>query len=175
MVARLKQHNPLNDKLVMACFNAHIKSAKTNNNASYITFINALGGSGNIIGSVCSALLTIGDKHAPLTRTRGLLQNPKRLLQYIEMGEKVPGFGNSFYKDSIDPAFKQVFHHIAYSPEWGKVIQMQQTINKELGKNLYPNAAMITAVVAEIVKAKPMFELWLFITARTYAWLNLNE
>ncbi len=88
-----------------------------NPSISHNAFLQAFEGSGSITQAIAAALLTTGRKHAPITEARGLLNIYRRdslaatriVQQALMDNVKIPGLGNSFYKDEIDPLFMESY------------------------------------------------------------------
>jgi len=173
---------------------AHYLAGKRNPSISRDTFLSALAGSGNITQAIAAALLTTGKMHAPLNETRQLFnlfrRNPEMARQAVREalsdGMKIPGVGNSFFKDSIDPSFRDIkeayeeVYALIYPKSpisildgFTEMVNSEIAAKKEPESFLYANAAGITAAVMELFLAPPYFENWVFISGRTRAWIEL--
>lgn len=155
-----------------ALLRAHLKASVENNNISRSAFVNAWSGSGSVVQSVASGLLTVGGIHAPVLKARDVLFGGG-VNAYLDKGLRVPGFGNSFYKDKIDPAFIEVRQLLDGSREMDILLDAQQQIKNRTGKLIQINAAAFTAAVAEFCKIPAPLELWFFIAGRTSGWIQL--
>lgn len=157
-------------------FEAHFKAAKDNDNLSKGVYCGALAGSGNEVQAVSAALLTTGSRHAPVIAARQLIfeQAPNvvedTIKNILRVKGMVPGFGNSFFKDRIDPAFQPVFNAL----EGSMAGQRLDFAWRQIPKKIFPNAAGITAAVAYHCGLPSPLELWFFIAPRTAAWLSLK-
>jgi citrate synthase len=154
---------------------AHQEAAKANRNVSTVTMMNAMMGSGRIENGIAAAILTLGHIHAPLLQARGLYENGERevVQLMINRGQKIAGFGNSFYKTSIDPAFNNVMELIGIS--FPRIMERLNELSgwmAEAGKPLYPNAALITAAVCSELKIRGGTETSLFILWRLPVWVD---
>lgn len=185
---KLAIHGPA---LINELMEAHYAAGRDNPSISQQVFLAAMEGSGNPIGSVCAALLTTGSKHGPLSETRGLMhmfgRDPSTvtavILETISNGEKIPGLGNSFFKEGIDPAFQKAYDcycsaHYDIYPEipvtlLDKFVDAVNKVRPSDSAPLYANAASITAAICELLNAIPYFENWFFVSARSRAWLEL--
>lgn len=150
---------------------AHFKaSAKNSNNGSKISFQLALGGSNNLISSICAGLLSTGYRHAPIMQARDFIFHSN---EKAEHGIIYPGFGHSIYKDCIDPSFNTVVEEIRknYPSVWESVERRNSELNEINGITIFPNAAAITAAAAEIFEIPPPLEIMLFITPRVTEWI----
>ena len=155
----------------------HQQSTLVNNNASGGALQNAAFCEATFEHSVAAALLTLGSKHGPVLAARDALYvtSDDELIDGLENGETVSGFGNSFYKKSIDPAFVQLDHLLreGYPKHHGHLDRVAKLIFKVKGKSLYPNPAAYTAICAEIVGLMRGTETLLFIACRLPAWSRL--
>ena len=178
-------------ELCEALEQAHHDAAVNNNNISKNVCLAAWEGSGDPMKGVTAGLSSIGGKHGPLSETRQLLYmfriNPdgaKRMFDAeVRNGNKIPGVGNSFFKESIDPAFNEVYlkyiemcqilgsrNHVL---EYSEAVSASVNRFKDNSITLYPNAALLTAGVADLLNMLPFYENWFFISGRTRAWLEI--
>lgn len=183
----------LSSELHLSLQKAHYMAGLNNPSISRQVFDAAYQGSGNITQSICSGLLTTGAIHGPLTEAREFLytfeQNTEQMKRVIEnlirQGEKVPGLGNSFFKDSIDPAFQTTYDLYTKLYEFATGGDTANPLDhlsawtnasitrfKEKPSHLFPNAAGITAAVCNLLKAVPFYENWFFISGRSKAWIE---
>ena len=178
-------------ELCEALEQAHHDAAINNNNISKNVCLASYEGSNDPIKGVAAGLLSIGGKHGPLSETRHVFamfkasqDNAIRMFDAeIRVGQKIPGVGNSFFKESIDPAFNDVYIKYIelcnilssknYILEYSNAVS--QSVSRFKGKEitLFPNAALITAGVAELLNLIPFFENWFFISGRSRAWLEI--
>lgn len=162
-------------KLLQLVMEAHDKSA-ARGNISTVVLCNAAVGSGDYFKSLAAALCTVGDAHAPLIQTYSFLASfdPDKMeafQRHIEMGGKVPGWGNSFVKDGPDEMWKGVADHIA--EHWPELHAKVQRVTDELharGKMVWPNPSLWTAATAAVLEMPPMIMGWLFVQGRLNAW-----
>lgn len=171
---------------------AHYNAGLNNPSISRQIFQEAYNGSGSVIQAVCAGLLSTGSKHAPLTETRELLQffiqdneaATKVIQTRIQNGYMIPGLGNSFFKDSVDPVFQEVVEeyrmlHLSIYQGPPVLDLFCDRVNEALSRHkdrpvqLYPNAAGITAAICELVGGDPFIENFFFISARSRAWLKI--
>lgn len=178
-------------ELCEALEQAHHDAAINNNNISKNVCLAAYEGSNDPIKGVAAGLLSIGGKHGPLSETRHIFamfklntDNAIRMFDAeVRAGQKIPGVGNSFFKESIDPAFNDVY--IKYIELCGilnsrnYILEYSNAVSASVSKfrgqetKLFPNAALITAGVAELLNLIPFFENWFFISGRSRAWLEI--
>lgn len=146
---------------------------KNVNNASNQAVRNAAPCSLNLAQSLASGILALGGLHGAVTQARRVLfhQTPRNL----NKGERVPGMGNSFYRDQIDPVWQGLAEFIEKNhPEiWGKILAWQEQLRKQ-GKTLYPNPAALTAAVAELVGWPVGAELILLVEPRMAVWTAIH-
>jgi hypothetical protein len=115
-------------------------------------------GSGSFVQALAAAVLTFGSEaglHGPTLGARKLLVSDTSISDISDIlasGRRVPGFGNSFFKNEIDPAFKKLAESIAsFFPKLDeRILELAQHLYRSTGTRLYPNAAMYTAAVCEI-------------------------
>ena len=172
----LADATPQKLELLQAVFDAHDMAARNNQNSSSGAAVNAFFGSAQITNAIASAILTLGDAHGPIGPARFVYErfDERALKSAIEAGMKIPGFGNSFFKDKIDPAWSRVSELIKsdFSNANARIEQLHGWM-KEAGKNVHPNAALYTAVVCSELGVIPGAESAIFILARTAAWTSL--
>ena len=172
----LADATPRKLELLQAVFDAHDMAARNNQNSSSGAAVNAFFGSGQLTNGIASAILTLGDAHGPIGPARFVYErfDERALKSAIEAGMKIPGFGNSFFKDQIDPAWSRVSELIKSDfPNANARIEQLHGWMKEAGKNIHPNAALYTAVVCSELGVIPGAESAIFILARTAAWTSL--
>lgn len=159
--------------LLSALFEAHRIAATNNQNVSKMVSAMTYRASGNFAKSAASAIMTIGDFHAPISAARKVLMNDDLdgISDAAKTGIIIPGFGNSFFKDCIDPAFRPVMDILMteYLEMFTRIEDIQKTLWRA-GKQLFPNAAIITAAVCEIINIPKGIEESLFILARLPVW-----
>jgi citrate synthase len=172
----LAEVTPKKLELLQAVFDAHDMAARNNQNSSSGAAVNAFFGSAQLTNAIASAMLTLGDAHGPIGPARFVYEkfDERSLKSAIESGMKIPGFGNSFFKDSIDPAWSRVREivDVDFPRASGRINQLHGWM-KEAGKNLHPNAALYSAVICNELGMIPGSESAIFILARTAAWTSL--
>jgi citrate synthase len=163
-------------ELLQAVFDAHDMAARNNQNASSGAAVNAFFGSAQLTNAIASAILTLGDAHGPIGPARFVYErfDERALKSAIEAGMKIPGFGNSFFKDKIDPAWSRVREIIEadFPNANGRINQLHDWM-RQSGKDIHPNAALYTAVVCSELGMIPGSESAIFILARTSAWTSM--
>ena len=177
------------EELLTKLSDAHARAAFENKgNVSTTAALIAYDGSRSIAQSIAAAILTIGGKHAPVIICRNLVagweahndQARMQLEGMIRSGSLIPGLGNSFFKDSIDPSFQDVYDSYVKlaGPDNAidRIVSASNHILSELkGKEvkLYPNAALITAAIAHHLNMPPFYEIQIFIESRMPVWLRM--
>lgn len=151
----------------------HRTAAKNNANLSKTVCIQASWGSGHFRQGAAAAILTLGLTHAPLTAAREVfeLADLDQVTQQVKNGQIVPGFGNSFFRDHIDPAFKPV--HMELGKNYERQYRRLEELTKAVwdgGKKVWPNAALYTAVVCSAVGFPKGVEEVLFLLPRLPVW-----
>jgi hypothetical protein len=184
------------DNLITELTYAHYRAGLDNDSISRSVFRASLQGSGDVMKAISAASLSIGDIHAPLSQARGLIatfeNNPDYILNNIrhciDDKIKIPGFGNSFFKTTIDPAFssaydlyKEMYAHVyqvtaednSVNRLWKSFCRLKYGREIDQGEEaLYPNAALITGAVVELCQGIPFIEYWVFLNGRTRAWIE---
>lgn len=166
----------LRQQLMDLVVEAHQTAAKNNPNASSGACQNAFFGSGKIENGLASALLTLGTRHGPVQDARAVFENAST--EYVKNGVKsgaiIPGFGNSFFKDGIDPAWEKVSEFIKnnFRRDHAKIVELNNAI-RECGKNVFPNAALYTAVACSICNVRNGCEIAIFAMARIPVWTSI--
>jgi hypothetical protein len=127
-------------------------------------------GSGNITQAIASGLLTTGELHAPIEDAYFNLTQASD--EYLQSLDRVEGFGNSFFKDSIDPSFQPVYDVI--SKDYPHLIDRLSHIQRvsEI-EHLFPNAAIITSMCLVACGLPPEYGVALFVKYRVSAWADL--
>lgn len=169
-------------ELIDLCLSAHQRAATSNHNISLVCSLTAFSGSDNPVGAVAAGLLSIGGDHGPITKARMMLNIFKKAVndrghgdsfmeEALEVG-KIPGLGNSFHKNQIAPEFQHTYAKLKEMGEAEYLDSYVKSANSFLKKSLYPNAALITAQVANVIGMPSPMENWFFITGRSLAWLE---
>lgn len=153
---------------------AHYVAAMKNENASSQIAVTTYMASGSITHAIAAATLAQGALHAPISQARALLDAPDPVLTacaIADRGERVPGYGNSFYKGCIDPAFEPAFNAL---PEDTRIRLFKIIQNaKPEEHDLAPNAAIITAAVMKHCGVPAGMEPAVFTFCRIPAWVRL--
>jgi citrate synthase len=160
---------PQHQELLSELEAAHFRAALSNENTSSAVAVAVYRASGDIGKAIAAASLAQGGLHAPLAQARALLDAydlVSKVRNITAAKERVPGFGNSFYKDRIDPAFQKLFEMLPPSLR-GDLLLVQHNIDQ------YPNAASITAAAAMAAGLPAGIEPAIFIYCRTPAWIQL--
>lgn len=153
---------------------AHMNSALNNDNVSS-SVIQQMARVHKTFGeAIAAAILTLGNVHGPVPQARQILYYTadKLLIQSITEGYIVPGFGNSFYKDSIDPAWEE-FEALLIKefPERAeRISEVSAMISEAKGRKIYPNPAAFTATVADLINLPFETEVGLVVNSRMQAW-----
>lgn len=166
--------DPAMERLLSVFSAAHQRATLLNENASVVALRLHASVGGSFSQSLASCIATFGDKHGPAAFARRVLyrMDDDELRSIAESGAIVPGWGNSFHKHSIDPAFAEMAHLVRSEyPEHERRIQrVGDAILKGTGKVIYPNPATYTAVCSELLGLPEGTELMLAFAARMPAW-----
>jgi citrate synthase len=167
------EFNEANIFLLDLLMEAHARTAKTNPNASSYACHNAAMTTGKLENGLASGIMALGGHHAPICEARIVYRNWVKVDIDAAMKAKmlIPGFGNSFFKGGIDPAWNNVDSHMSsmYPKEYGRIKQLQEWI-VENNCTLFPNAALYTAAICDILGVVPGTEVALLILARLPVW-----
>ncbi len=160
-------------ELLATLMESHRQAARNNANLSKAVAVEAWRGSGSFVQAACAGCLTIGGLHAPIAAARKVWCHATitRLTMRVRDGEKVPGFGNSFFKDRIDPAFEPVAEllKVKFPMAASHLDDLTEAVWRG-GKRIFPNAALLTAAVCELIGIPEGIEEALFILARLPVW-----
>jgi citrate synthase len=172
----LADATPKKLELLQSVFDAHDMAARNNQNASSGAAVNAFFGSAQLTNGIASAILTLGDAHGPIGPARFVYErfDERALKSAIGAGMKIPGFGNSFFKDQIDPAWSRVREiiEVDFKKANDRIKQLHGWM-KEVGKDVHPNAALYSAVICNELGMIHGSESAIFVLARTAAWTSL--
>lgn len=160
-----EQHHPLLALLQWS----HYQAALKNDNTSSAAAVAVFRASGDIGKAIAAATLTQGGLHAPIEMARIMFESPHMVDTRLAQGQKVPGFGNSFYKDKIDPSFSDLYETLS--------AEMKQRIGeinyRPKLRKLRPNAAIITAAACVQAGIPAGVGPMIFAYCRIPAWTRL--
>src|SRR5579885_2130433 len=128
------------ERLLEALIKAHYMAARDNANLSKQIVGEMTLGSADFSKAAVAGLLSLGGIHGPVVQARNLLRNatPEKISATLaDKSLRIPGWGNSFFKDKIDPAWNDVVALLKQRPIWQK-IQMIDAVVKGHGKNIHP-------------------------------------
>ncbi len=118
--------------------------------------------------SVAAGLLTLGGLHAPLEEAAATWKHGT-VPGYVESLNLVPGYGSSWVKDGNDAEFDRLR---AFLP--GDVLTRLDEITCRVqiatGSNIFPNAAMYTAIAGDLLGYEPEELQILLINGRLPRW-----
>lgn len=145
----------IENTLIQEAIEAHRQSAKRPS-ASTLTVRQAYAANGyNFQSAVAAACCTFGGLHAPIAQAMHLLHDEQLdeegILAAVKEGVIIPGLGNSFIKGEPDDLWREVEQRLPLSEKhrpFYERLQLCRSALLGLGKNLHPNAAGLTAVVA---------------------------
>jgi citrate synthase len=168
--------HPKAERLLKAIVDAHIKADINNQNASRTITEIATKTSSSFINGICAGMLSLGGAHGPLREARWIIRHSTRenLCEMASKGVKIPGFGNDFFKDKIDPSWDEVYQVIYDDfPELhARLVDLQAGL-WDADKKVYVNAAGFTAGACEILKLPDgSEEALLFFPRAIVRWFN---
>lgn len=147
---------------------AHGRAAAANQPVSNAVCAAVAEGSGSFAAGVAAAILSTGDRHAPFAAALEVLLGQRSARAIAFGGGTVPGFGNSFWKEGIDPAFVPVWNMLPRRRR--DDLDHTTRLLHLAGKIVYPNAAIITAAVLAELNLGPEFGLVAFVLGRLPEW-----
>lgn len=153
---------------------AHAKCCERQN-VSSATLIHALHGSQFVPQAIAAAILTFGDRHAPVHKIIQLLAAEKFeeiVKTNIEAGAMIPGWGSEFVKGEPDPIFTELDRYLeANATKTHSVIhEITRIIREAKDVDLYPNAGAYTAAVGLELGYSPGDIHFLLLECRLPAW-----
>lgn len=162
-------------ELLDALYKAHAEVAlRANPSLTALTL--TASGSASYFNAIASALLTLGGLHGPLTATFDLLASEDPLGEVdarLAAGYRIPGWGNSFHKGEVEPAFRPVAKLLQeVCPELGEKIDLITKHIHGRGLNIYPNPSTYTAATAIVVGLPREAVGMLVIQARIIPWTS---
>jgi citrate synthase len=159
------------EEMLTKLFAAHRRAALVNDNMSSLTAASAYVGSGDMGKAIIAALATLGNLHGPVIQARNVLTawTSNDIREAVTYGMHVPGWGNSFFKDKVDPAWADLYDLCVKRESFQRVLRITDLL-KSLGKNVPPNAAILTAYCCEEMEWLRGAEVVLFLSARVSAW-----
>lgn len=164
------------DRLINVLMSAHLKAAMNNDNLSSSMVKQVASAGKTFTEAVAAALMTLGQYHAPVTQAREVLfnVNDEDIVELLREGKKIPGYGNSFYHDKIDPAWDELDTILLKEHEaiYNRINHVSDLICQEKGVRLFPNAAAYTAAVAHLMGVDWHVELGLVMLGRLPAWMQ---
>jgi citrate synthase len=168
--------NPDENTLVNELFSAHQKSC-FRENVSSVVFANTMAVTDDFGKSVAAAILTTGEKHAPIKQTIWFLTQPhpeEAVENMLSNNQKIPGWGGTFQKFGRDPIWKNMDRLISeLHPELSKKLVAVTDVLILHGKTIYPNPSAYTACVAIAIAMPPGVASYLFIAGRLTGWAQI--
>jgi len=144
----------LTDVLVQELYKAHAAVALRGNPSHQALVLSAMG-TGDYFKAIASAILMLGGLHGPLMQTYDLLALDcplDEVARRLNSGIRIPGWGNGFYKQGIEPEFQPVAIELArVNPEiCAKIDVITDYIHGyDDGRlKIYPNPSCFTAATA---------------------------
>ena len=162
--------------IFLTILSSHRRAALENANVSSIAVKCSASGGAPFQNRMIAGLASLGVAHAPVTYARDILfghSYGKGVWKSV-LGEgcRVPGFGNAFFKDRIDPSFAPAFDVLPREIQ-EYLTDIASKISEAKGCQIFPNAASITAAVADSLNLPPGAEVLIFMVGRSAGWLDL--
>lgn len=179
MVKWWSNQEPLTEpeaRLVAALYSAHSQCV-FRPNCSTAACQQAAGGSRSLPQSIIAALACLGDMHGPIEEAYDELQRDgimDSLAPFVTRITKVAGWGNSFIKGQIDPAFVPVDQCLEanFPRTHSRIKEITNSLHAR-GKHIFPNPACYSAATALILGMPRHLSPLLFIQARVEAWASV--
>lgn len=168
------------DEVLLHTIIAAHRNVSNMDNISSLCFRASMRGGNTIAHAIASGVLATGFRHAPIEQARITLfgeagvheASLKNVQFHIWAGRIIPGFGHDLYKDKIDPAFQVPFDALSQEYQF-HLNAVAATLRLKTGKDIFPNAASITAAVAEQLQLPPGGETLIFLIGRSAGWITL--
>lgn len=145
-------------------------------NVSTVCLRTAYAGSNDYSKALVAALSSIGGLHAPIAETKRLLEHPDCLAlarAMLKVGQKVPGWGNSFVHGSPDFIWGRVDELLkGWQGLHGRLDSITCLLH-ESGKKVWPNPSAYTAATAIALEMPTAVSPWLFVSGRLDGWSRL--
>ena len=167
------------ERLMGVLMRAHFVAATENNNVSSAVVKQVAAVGKTFPEAIAAALLTLGGVHAPVTQARHILfeAEDEDIRVLLQQGNKIPGYGNSFFKGAIDPAWNEMDATLlqCYPAIYERLYRISDIITQEKNVRIFPNAAAYTAIAAQLMEVAWHTEMALVIMGRMPAWTNQFE
>ena len=133
------------------------------------TIIKAMAGmSKDMPEAIAAGLLSLGGHHAPIDQAMQVWKFGG-MPEYFDQWQTIPGFGSSWYRAQPDPAFdglrEMLPERVVYDLD-----ALTEAVQAYYEKPLYPNAAMYTAVSADVMGKDSKFATSLLLRGRIDTW-----
>lgn len=156
---------------------AHYQAARKNPNASS-EIVRAYARLGvPFLQAMAGALASLDGAHGPVTAARHVVfyATDPEIDQALAAGLRLAGFGNSFYRDQIDPAWEEPARLL--TTHWPSMRARLDTIAGRIrdarGREAHPNAAAFSAIACHFQGVAEGAELSIFVAARAGAWAEI--
>lgn len=151
----------------------HTEMAFRNNASSSI--IRAMANLGKPLNdAVAAGLLTLDTIHAPIRSACECFNHfaANEELNASFAGDKVPGFGSSWFKNEPDPVVRK-FTNCLNGETVGIIDAYTSYVQENWNPTLYPNAALATAAFAWEEDIDPVTAMSKVIVGRIDAWVSI--
>lgn len=130
--------------------------------------------------AVAAALLTLDSRHAPASQAQRYFTAWRNNPQFLKQNHVriVPGFGSSWFTKETDPVVEEFFNNAAArNAVAAEIIADVDTYTHDVqdhtGKDIFPNAALATAVANLALERKPEQAIALIIQGRLSVWEDI--
>ena len=118
--------------------------------------------------SIAAGLLSLGGHHAPIDQAMQVWKFGG-MPEYFDQWETIPGFGSSWYRGEPDPAFNGL-RELLPDRTLHDLDCLTEAVQAHYGKMIFPNAAMYTAVTADVMGKDSKFATSLLVRGRIDSW-----
>jgi len=110
--------------------------------------------------SIAAAILTLGNAHAPITQACRLWNKPhedfkQEIAILVRNNQKIPGWGGSFAAEGEPDPVLSTFDDEFPPSLLYKRNEMTAAVQEVTGKAIHPNAALYTAMFADVLALTP--------------------
>jgi citrate synthase len=163
-------------KLFEIVSRAHVESTYRDNPSTIAVKLSAQS-SGKFGNAVIAALSMLGNPHGPVQEATEMLSSSDPLefaKVYIDGGGKVPGWGTSFVKGKLDPAWEEANTFVKENyQELHSIVDEITRMLHDRGKMIFPNPACYTAITAIVNDIPADAASYVFISSRLPAWFDI--
>jgi len=141
----------------------------------------------NTFGAIAAAISSLGGPHAPIEEAYRFLRlgiemgrrdMARHVIQILNEGCRVPGWGCAFVKGHPDPIWAKLRGHLLTSCTGQDALKTMEVVTSTLavnGRPIQPNAAAYTALVAQFLGYSAETAALLLLECRLPEWGRMLE